>query len=104
MAGARHRDDFSIDEVSDMDDASEPVENLADSVDWIVVRNRVKIPSTKFFEGSDIERTLKGCGATFLEMPALLTDTRNHLRAHEVRLERGLSPAEALKNPSLKID
>jgi hypothetical protein len=33
-----------------------------------------------------------------------LADTRNHLRAHEVRLGRGLSPAEALKNPELQLD
>jgi hypothetical protein len=95
---------FPIDEVSDMDDISETVETLADTVDWIVVRNRAKIPSTKFFDGSEIEQTLKSYGAAFLELPTLLSDTRNHLRAHEVRLGRGLSPAEALKNPALNID
>jgi hypothetical protein len=95
---------FPIDEVSDMDDISETVETLGDTVDWIVVRNRAKIPSTKFFDGSEIEQTLKSYGAAFLELPALLSDTRNHLRAHEVRLGRGLSPAEALKNPALNID
>ena len=95
---------FPIDEVSDMDDISETVETLADTVDWIVVRNRVRIPTTKFFDDSEIEQTVKGYGAVFLELPALLSDTRNHLRAHEVRLGRGLSPAEALKNPGLKID
>ena len=95
---------FPIDEVSDMDDIAATVEALADTVDWIVVRNRTKIPGTKFFDGSQIEATLRAYGAAFLELPALLSDTRNHLRAHEVRLGRGLSPAEALKNPSLKID
>ena len=95
---------FPIDEVSDMDDITETVETLADTVDWIVVRNRSKIPTTKFFDGSEIERSLVRHGAAFLELPSLLSDTRNHLRAHEVRLGRGLSPAEALKNPALKID
>ncbi len=95
---------FPIDEVSDMDDISETVETLGDTVDWIVVRNRVKIPTTKFFDGSEIERILQDQGAAFLELPSLLSDIRNHLRAHEVRLGRGLSPAEALKNPALKID
>ena len=95
---------FPIDEVSDMDDISETVETLGDTVDWIVVRNRVKIPTTKFFDGSEIERILQDQGAASLELPSLLSDTRNHLRAHEVRLGRGLSPAEALKNPALKID
>jgi len=95
---------FPIDEVSDMDDITATVEALADTVDWIVVRNRAKIPGTKFFDGSEIEATLRAYGAAFLELPSLLSDTRNHLRAHEVRLGTGLSPAEALKNPALKID
>jgi hypothetical protein len=95
---------FPIDEVSDMDDITATVETLADTVDWVVVRNRAKIPATKFFDGSEIERILLDYGAAFLELPSLLSDTRNHLRAHEVRLGRGLSPAEALKNPALKID
>lgn len=95
---------FPIDEVSDMDDITETVETLKDTVDWIVVRNRSKIPTTKFFDGSEIERSLVAYGAAFLELPSLLSDTRNHLRAHEVRLGRGLSPAEALRNPALKID
>jgi hypothetical protein len=95
---------FPLDEVSDMDDITATVETLTDTVDWIVARNRVKIPTTKFFDGSDIERSLQEYGAAFLDLPALLSDTRNHLRAHEVRLGRGLSPAEALKNSGLKID
>jgi hypothetical protein len=95
---------FPIDEVSDMDDIAATVETLADTVDWIVVRNRAKIPRTKFFDGSEIESTLQDYGAAFLEVPSLLSDTRNHLRSIEVHLDRGLSPAEALNNPALKID
>jgi hypothetical protein len=95
---------FPIDEVSDMDDINATVDTLGDTVDWVVVRNRAKIPRTKFFDGGEIETTLRNYGAAFLEIPSLLSDTRNHLRAYEVRLGRGLSPAEALKNPELKID
>ena len=95
---------FPIDDVSDMDDINATVDTLDDTVDWVVVRNRAKIPRTKFFDGGEIETTLRNYGAAFLEVPSLLSDTRNHLRAHEVRLGRGLSPAEALKNPELKID
>ena len=95
---------FPIDEVSDMDDINATVDTLGDTVDWVVVRNRAKIPRTKFFDGSPLETTLRAYGAALLEVPSLLSDTRNHLRAHEVRLGRGLSPAEALKNPELKID
>jgi hypothetical protein len=69
-----------------------------------VVRNQAKIPRTKFFDGSEIEQIVRNYGATFLEVPSLLSDTRNHLRSIEVRLDRGLSPSEALKNPAIKID
>lgn len=95
---------YPMDEVSDMDDISETVGLLADRVDWIVVRNPARISTTRFFDGSDLETRLKEYHAAFLEIPVLLTDTRNHLRAHEVQLGRGLSPAEALQNKTLKID
>jgi hypothetical protein len=95
---------YPMDEVSDMDDISETVDVLGDRVDWIVVRNPVRIATTRFFDGSELETTLKAYKAVNLEIPPLLSDTRNHLRAHEVQLGRGLSPAEALKNLSLKID
>lgn len=95
---------YPIDEVSDMDDISETVELLTDTVDWVVVRNRTKTPTTRFFDNSELEARLASYGAASLDMPKLLTETRNHLRAHEVRLGRGISPAEALKNPSVKVD
>jgi hypothetical protein len=95
---------YPMDEVSDMDDISETVDVLGDRVDWIVVRNPVRIATTRFFDGSELERKLQEYKASSLEIPALLSDTRNHLRAHEVQIGRGLSPAVALKNLSLKID
>jgi hypothetical protein len=95
---------FPIDEVSDMDDINATVDTLGDTVDWVVVRNRAKIPRTRFFDGGEIETTLGNYGVAFLDVPSLLSDTRNHLRAIEVRMERGLSPAEVLRNPALKID
>jgi hypothetical protein len=95
---------FPMDEVSDMDDISQTVDVLGNRVDWIVVRNPVRINTTRFFDGSELEAKLKTYGAASLEIPALLSDTRNHLRAHEVELGRGISPAEALKDLSLKID
>jgi hypothetical protein len=95
---------YPMDEVSDMDDISETVDILRDRVDWIIVRNPARITTTRFFEGSELENQLTEYKAASLEVPPLLTDTRNHLRAHEVKLGRGLSPAEALKNLSLKID
>ncbi len=46
----------------------------------------------------------KGTEPSRLELPALLSDTRNHLRAVELQAGRGISPAEALRNPDLKVD
>jgi hypothetical protein len=93
-----------VDEVSDMDDIAQTVETLGDSVDWVIIGNRVKIPTTKFFQGSELEKQLLSFGAGRLQIPALLSDTRNHLRSREIQLGRGLSPAEALKNPSIQLD
>ena len=95
---------YPVDEVSDMDDIARTVEVLGDSVDWVIVRNPVRIPTTKFFQGSELESQLFGFGAARLEIPALLSDTRNHLRSREIQLGRGLSPAEALRNPSIQLD
>jgi hypothetical protein len=93
-----------VDEVSDMDDIAQTVEVLGDSVEWVIVRNPVRIPTTKFFQGSELESQLLGFGAVRLEIPALLSDTRNHLRSQEIQLGRGLSPAEALRSPSIQLD
>jgi hypothetical protein len=95
---------YPVDEVSDMDDIAQTVEVLGDSVDWAIVRNPVKIHTTKFFQGSELENQLLGFGAVRLEIPALLSDTRNHLRSREIQLGRGLSPADALKNPRIQLD
>ena len=47
---------YPVDEVSDMDDIAQTVETLGDSVDWVIIRNPVKIPTTKFFQGSELEK------------------------------------------------
>src|SRR5690606_21242469 len=88
----------------DMDDIAQTVETLGSSVDWIIVRNPVKIPSTKFFQGSKLEAQLMEYGAARLEIPALLSDTRNHLRSRELQLGRGLSPFDALNSPEVQLD
>ncbi len=95
---------YPVDEVSDMDDIAQTVETLTDSVDWVIVRNPVKIPTAKFFQGSELETELLGYGAKRLEIPALLSDTRNHLRSREIQLGHGLSPAEALSNKAVALD
>jgi hypothetical protein len=95
---------FPIDEISDMDDISSTVQILGDSVDWVVVRNPVKIPTTKFFDGSRLDERLRALGAAFLTLPTLMGITRRHLRACEARIGRVISPDEALRNPEIKID
>jgi hypothetical protein len=95
---------FPIDEISDMDDIAATVEALGGGVDWVLVHNKVKTPRTRMFDGSELERELDSFGAARLEMPALLSDTRNHLRAVELQEGRGISPAEALRSPELQVD
>jgi len=95
---------FPIDEISDMEDISETVDTLGDSVDWVVVRNRERIPTTKFFDGSQLERQLETYHAANLEIPSLLTDTRNHLRGIQIKLGRAISPAEAVASGDLGVD
>ena len=95
---------FPIDEISDMDDIAATVDALGGGVDWVLVKNKVKTPRTRMFDGSELERELEGFGAARLELPALLSDTRNHLRAVELQAGRGVSPAEALRNPDLQMD
>jgi hypothetical protein len=56
---------YPVDEVSDMDDIAQTVEVLGDSVDWVIVRNPVKIPTTKFFQGSELD-ALEPSGWRFL--------------------------------------
>jgi hypothetical protein len=95
---------FPIDEISDMEDISETVDTLGDTVDWIIVRNPERIPTTKFFDGSQLQKQLETYRAASLEIPSLLTDTRNHLRGVQVKLGRAISPAEAIANADLGLD
>jgi hypothetical protein len=95
---------FPIDEISDMDDISLTVQTLGDSVDWVVVRNPVKIPTTRFFDGSRLEERLRSLGAAFFTLPTLMGITRRHLRACEARTGRSISPGEAIADSELKID
>jgi hypothetical protein len=95
---------FPVDEISDMDDISRTVQALADSVDWVVVRNPAKTPTTRFFDGSRLEERLRSLGAGFFTLPTLIGITRRHLRACEARLGRPISPTEAIRNPEIKFD
>lgn len=95
---------YPIDEISDMDDIARTVDALGDTVDWIVVRNPARVPTTRFFERSALERQLSQFGAARLDIPPLLTDTRNYLRTQEARLGRAFSPSQALTDSTLELD
>src|SRR5204863_2593671 len=95
---------FPLDELSDLDDIARTVTELGPGVDWVMVRNARLQPRTRMFDGSELEAELLGLGAVTLQMPLLLSDTRAHLRAKEVRLGRALSFSEALKNPEVNLD
>jgi hypothetical protein len=95
---------YPLDEISDMDDIARTVDALGASVDWVIVRNPARIPTTKFFDRSPLERLLQQYRAVRLDLPPLLTDTRNYLRTQEARLGRAFSPGQALNDPSLEID
>jgi hypothetical protein len=95
---------FPIDEISDMEDIAATVETLGDTVDWIVVRNPARIPTTKFFDGSQLDEQLRSYGAAYFTLPPLIGITRRHLRACEARIGRPISPGEAVRNPEIKMD
>jgi hypothetical protein len=95
---------FPLDELSDLDDIARTVEALGPGVDWVIVRNARLQGRTRMFDGSGLEAELLGLGAVTLRLPLLLSDTRAHLRAKEVRLGRALSFSEALKNPEVGLD
>jgi hypothetical protein len=95
---------YPIDEISDMDDIAHTVDVLRDTVDWIVVRNRARVPTTRFYERSALEKQLAAFGAARLDIPQLLTDTRNYLRTQEAKVGRAFSPSQALDDPSLQLD
>jgi hypothetical protein len=95
---------FPLDELSDLDDIARTVDALGPGVDWVIVRNARLQQRTRMFDGSELEAELLGLGAATLQVPLLLSDTRAHLRAKEVRLGRALSFAEALKNPDVGLD
>jgi hypothetical protein len=54
-----------------MEDISETVDTLGDSVDWVIVKNRERIPTTKFFDGSALEKQLQAYKAAYRSTTSL---------------------------------
>lgn len=95
---------FPMDDLEVMTDLDATVEALGSRVDYLVVRNRAKIPQTRMFDGSELEADLTKLGAKVLEIPPLLSSARNHLSGLEAKLGRGISLVEAVGNRDLKVD
>ena len=80
------------------------VSRLADSVDYVIVRNPARQPRTRMFDGSVLEADLLRLGAVTLEVPTLLGLAKNHLSALEAELGRGVTHVEAVANQDLNLD
>lgn len=95
---------FPADDLEVMADLDETVSRLADRVDYLVVRNPARSARTRMFDGSELEAELVRHGASFLEVPVLLSLARNHLAAKEAELDRGIPHVEAVANTALGLD
>jgi hypothetical protein len=95
---------FPADDLEVMTDLDETVTRLGDRVDYLVVRNPARSVRTRMFDGSELEAELKRHGASFLEVPVLLSLARNHLAAKEAELGRGIPHAEAVDSGDLHLD
>jgi hypothetical protein len=88
-----------LDIIEVMFDLQSTVAELGDRVAWVVVKNRGRSRTFKTFEGSELESELIDLGAGFIEIPALLGDTVNHLSATALRNDRIALPfREAIAN------
>ncbi|QSR87521.1 ATPase [Candidatus Methylacidiphilum infernorum] len=95
---------FPVDDLSVMDELAEIVEKFGDKVDYLVIKNRAKAPKTRMFDGSQLEKELAALGAATLEIPALLSDTRNYLSLLEVELQQPLNLLEIISDKKIKMD
>ncbi|WP_018290852.1 hypothetical protein [Verrucomicrobium sp. 3C] len=95
---------FPMDDLAVMDEIAEVVERVGSQVDYLVVRNRARIPRIRMYEGSELEKELLSLGASTLDLPPLLTDTKEALAALEIGLQRAVTPVQAVVDPAVKLD
>lgn len=95
---------FPCDDLEVMSDIDSTVERLGNSVDYLIVRNRARAQRTRMFDDSELQSELMRLGVVELEIPVLLSAARNHIAAHEARLQRGVTHIEAMGNRELGID
>ncbi len=94
---------FPYDDLATMQNLETIVRELGEAVDYVIVRNPAKNP-TRMFDGSGLQAILTGWGAAEIAMPVLFKSTLLQLDELEARHERGITWAEALGNPELKLD
>ncbi|MGD9896194.1 MAG: ATPase [Candidatus Methylacidiphilaceae bacterium] len=95
---------FPMDDLAVMDEIAEVAERVGNRADYVVVRNRARIPRIRMYEGSELEKELLSLGAATLDLPTLLSDTRDALAALEIGLQRAITPMQAVVDPEAKLD
>ncbi|MDD4932125.1 MAG: ATPase [Methylacidiphilaceae bacterium] len=95
---------FPMDDLAVMDEIAEVVERVGSQADYLVVRNRARIPRIRMYEGSELEKELLSLGASTMDLPPLLTDTKDALAALEIGLQRAITPVQAVVDPEVKLD
>jgi hypothetical protein len=94
---------FPFDDLATMENLEHIVRQLADGVDFIIVRNPAK-NQTRMYDGSGLQSALADWGAVEITMPALFRSTLLQLDELEARHKRGITWAEAIGNRNLKLD
>ncbi len=95
---------YPMDDLAVMDEIAEVVERVGSQADYVIVRNRARIPRIRMYEGSELEKELLSLGAATLELPTLLADTRDALAALEIGLQRAITPVQAAVDAEVKLD
>ena len=95
---------FPMDEISDMDDIRETVETLGNRVDWLIVRNPARIPTTRFFDGSELEAKLREYGAPISKSPYSCRTRAIISEPMRCNLAGGSLPPKRLRILEIKID
>ena len=95
---------YPVHEVSDMDDIAHTFETLAESVDWVIVRNPVKIPTTKFFQGSELEAQLRTAARPAWKSRRCFPTPAIICARGKSRSGSALPPPRPLKSEAVQLD
>ena len=73
-------------------------------VDYVIVRNPARVPKTRMFDGSELEKELRNQGAVSITIPVLSEWVKLRLAKLEADQQRGIPFNEAIGNDTLKLD